>query len=110
MPGFTDSTIERAEQRTIADGVVVHELYRSGDTPTARRALAVRFAPGARWPGDDVHEPGPEDVFVLDGEFLGLTGPGSHHAAGAFVHCDRGTSHSPSTATGGMLLVYYPEG
>ncbi len=51
--------------------------------------MLVRFGPGARWPGDDVHEPGPEDTFL---------------------HCAAGTRHSPSTPTGGDLFVYYPEG
>jgi quercetin dioxygenase-like cupin family protein len=70
----------------------------------------VDFDAGTRWPGDDVHQPGPEEAFVVSGTFLGLAGPGTEHGPGSFIHCDAGTSHSPSTPTGGRLFVYYPEG
>jgi hypothetical protein len=72
--------------------------------------VLVSFPAGARWPGDDLHEPGPEGVFVVRGTFHGLTGPGSVHEPGTYVHCAAGTRHSPSTGTGGELFVYYPEG
>jgi quercetin dioxygenase-like cupin family protein len=110
MPGFTESHADDAEAAEITPGLVVRRLWRSGPERTARRALAVDFAPGTAWPGADEHEPGPEEVFVVSGTFTGLTGPGSRHDAGTFIHCDAGTSHSPSTTTGGRLFVYYPEG
>jgi quercetin dioxygenase-like cupin family protein len=110
MPGFTELHADNAEVASIAPGLVVRRLWRSGPERTARRALAVDFEPGAAWPGVDDHEPGPEEVFVVSGTFTGLTGPGSQHEAGTFIHCDAGSSHSPSTATGGRLFVYYPEG
>lgn len=110
MTGFTDTGVGRAESVEMAPGVTLHRLWRSGPEDSARRALVVDFAPGTSWPGVDVHEPGPEDVYVASGTFIGLTGPGSRHEAGSFIHCDAGTSHSPSTPTGGRLFVYYPEG
>ena len=72
--------------------------------------MVVEFEAGTRWPGSDLHESGPEDVYVVAGTFDGLAGPDSRHDAGSFIHCDRGTEHSPSTLTGGTLFVYYPEG
>ena len=108
--GFIEASVDEAERVEVGDGITVHRLYRSGPEATARRALLVRFAPGAQWPGDDVHEPGPEDVFVVSGTFHGLAGEGSVHGPGAFLHCAAGTRHSPSTPTGGDLYVHYPEG
>jgi hypothetical protein len=107
---FLEVHVSEAEQSEVGNGIVVHRLYRSGPEPTARRALLVRFPAGSHWPGVDVHEPGPEDVFVASGTFRGLTGDGSVHGPGTFLHLDAGTSHSPSTDTGGELFVYYPEG
>ena len=107
---FEQRSIDVAERAAVGDGIVVHRLYRSGPEPTARRALLVRFAPGAQWPGVDVHEPGPEDLYVVSGTFHGLTGPGSVHGPGTFLHLAAGTTHAPSTPTGGDLFVYYPEG
>ena len=39
-----------------------------------------------------------------------LTDEDSVHGPGTFLHLDAGTSHAPSTETGGDLFVYYPEG
>jgi hypothetical protein len=94
----------------IGDGIVVRRLFRAGPEPTAHRAVLVSFPAGSQWPGDDVHEPGPEGVYIVQGTFHGLTGPGSVHGAGTYLHCAAGTRHSPSTETGGELFVYYPEG
>lgn len=46
----------------------------------------------------------------MRGTFYGLAGTRTVHTAGDFVHCDAGTRHSPWTATGGELFVYYPAG
>ena len=107
---FVEITVGEAETGEVGDGIVVHRLYRSGPEATARRALVVRFPPGSHWPGDDVHEPGPEDVYVVAGTFHGLAGEGSVQGPGTFLHFDRGTSHSPWTETGGDLFVHYPQG
>jgi ChrR Cupin-like domain len=107
---FLEAHVGDAETSEVGNGIVVHRLYRSGPEPTARRALLVRFPANSQWPGVDVHEPGPEDVYVVRGTFHGLTGEASVHGPGTFLHCAAGTSHAPSTETGGELFVYYPEG
>jgi hypothetical protein len=107
---FVEIHFSDAERADVGNGIVVHRLYRSGPERTARRALLVRFPAGSRWPGVDVHEPGPEEVFVVSGVFRGLTEEDSVHGPGTFLHLDAGTSHAPSTDTGGDLFVYYPEG
>jgi anti-sigma factor ChrR (cupin superfamily) len=108
--GFTEARAGAVEAVTVGAGIIVHRLYRSGPEDDARRALVVTFPPGSQWSGDDVHLPGPEDVYVVRGIFYGLAGLRSVHGPGDFVHCDAGTRHSPSTDTGGELFVYYPAG
>lgn len=39
--------------------------------------MLVTFPPGSQWPGLDVHDPGPEDVYVVRGTFRGLIGDDS---------------------------------
>jgi hypothetical protein len=107
---FVEARVGRVERNEVGGGIVVHRLYRSGPQPDARRAVLVMFPPGAQWPGLDVHDPGPEDLYIVRGTFHGLTGAGSFHGPGTFLHLAAGTSHSPSTDTGGELFVYYPQG
>ena len=40
----------------------------------------------------------------------GSLGEASIHGPGTFLHFESGTSHTPSTETGGELFVYYPFG
>jgi quercetin dioxygenase-like cupin family protein len=101
---------DAVEPIEVGNGIVVRELFRAGPEATAHRACLVRFPAGSQWPGNDVHEPGPEGVYVLRGTFHGLAGPGSVHEAGTYLHAAAGTRHSPSTETGGELFVYYPNG
>jgi quercetin dioxygenase-like cupin family protein len=94
----------------VGPGVTLQRLWRHGPQATAPRAVVLDFAPGSSWPGVDVHQPGPEEVYVVSGRFLGLAGPGSDHQAGDFVHCEIGSEHAPSSQTGGRLFVFYPQG
>jgi hypothetical protein len=107
---FLEASVGGVERREVGNGIVVHRLYRSGPEADARRAQLVSFPPGSQWPGIDVHEPGPEDLYIVRGTFHGLVGEGSIHGPGTFLHCAAGTTHSPSTETGGELFVYYPAG
>jgi hypothetical protein len=107
---FVEAHVGAVETSDVGNGIVVHRLYRSGPERNARRALLVTFPPGSIWPGADVHDPGPEDLFIVSGTFHGLAGEGSIHGPGTFLHLEPGTSHTPSTETGGELFVYYPFG
>ena len=89
--------------RSPGPGIRVRDLWSEG----ARRALQVEFDPGAQWPGLDYHVPGPEEVYVVSGDFndgRGAYGPGT------FLHHPAGTSHSPRSEKGCVLFVFYPEG
>lgn len=89
--------------RTFGDGVRVRDLWTNG----VKRALQVEFDAGAQWPGLDMHVPGPEEVYVVSGDF----DDGAHvYGAGSFLHHPAGSSHSPRSAGGCTLFVFYPEG
>jgi DinB superfamily/ChrR Cupin-like domain len=85
------------------DGVRVRTLWRDG----VKRALEVEFDAGGQWPGIDYHVPGPEEVYVLSGDF---DDGASVYRAGAFLHHPAGSSHSPRSVEGCRLFVFYPEG
>lgn len=75
-------------------------------------ALEVVFAPGARWPGADVHTDSDELVVVKSGVLnTGVPGAGivdDACPAGAVVCAERGTSHVPYSDTGCTLYLFYP--
>lgn len=85
------------------EGVRCRTLWQDG----VKRALEVEFDAGAQWPGVDHHVPGPEEVYVLSGDF----DDGAHvYRAGTFLHHPAGSSHSPRSVDGCKLFVFYPEG
>ena len=89
--------------RDIGPGVRVREMWRNG----IKRALQVELDPGAQWPGLDYHVPGPEEVYVVSGDF---DDGANVYRAGTFLHHPAGSSHSPRSEEGCVLFVYYPEG
>jgi anti-sigma factor ChrR (cupin superfamily) len=74
---------------------------------TGAKALIVELRPHAKFPELDVHEPGPEEVFVISGVF---NDGEREHSAGSFIHHPAGTSHVPQSAHGCTLFVFYPAG
>ncbi len=71
------------------------------------KAQYVEFDPGACWEGIDVHQPGPEEVYVVSGVFNdGIR----DYPAGSFIHNPAGSSHIPQSLTGCAIFVFYPEG
>ncbi|HXC44511.1 MAG TPA: cupin domain-containing protein [Candidatus Dormibacteraeota bacterium] len=98
-----------------ADGVAPVDLYPgirkrtplSSDCPTGTRILLVEIDPGHRFLELDVHQPGPEEVYVLEGIFHDGA---REYPAGSFIHNPVGSSHIPQSATGCKLLVIFPQG
>lgn len=79
----------------------------SSDAPDGAKILVVDIDPGHRFLDLDVHGPGPEEVYVLEGIFH----DGVHdYPAGSFIHNPAGSSHIPQSATGCRLLVIFPQG
>ena len=89
--------------RSLGDGVRVRTLWRDG----VKSALEVEIDAGAEWPGIDYHVPGPEEVYVLSGDF---DDGANVHRSGTFLHHPAGSSHVPRSAEGCRLFVFYPEG
>jgi hypothetical protein len=84
-------------------GIRVRTIWRDG----VKRAMEVEIDAGAQWPGLDHHVPGPEEVYVLSGDF----GDGVNvYPAGTFLHHPAGTSHSPRSVEGCKLFVFHGEG
>ncbi|MFF4402965.1 cupin domain-containing protein [Streptomyces sp. NPDC001404] len=104
MPGYVWHAVQDAPVREIFPGIRVRPLW-SGDN--GAKAQVVELDPQACWQGIDVHEPGPEEVFVVSGVFNdGIR----DYPAGSFIHAPAGSSHVPQTTTGCTLFVFYPEG
>jgi anti-sigma factor ChrR (cupin superfamily) len=98
------TTLDDAPVRQLSPGVRIRPLWRGEHE---RTALVLELDPGAVWDGVDLHEPGPEELFVLDGVFNdGIR----DYPAGTFVHNPAGSSHVPQSRTGCRLFVFYPEG
>ncbi len=98
------SHVDDVPARPFAEGITLRQLWRD---PADRSAHIVDIAPGAVWPKLDVHEPGPEEVFVVSGVFNDGV---RDYPAGSFIHCPAGSSHVPQSTTGCRLFVFYPEG
>ena len=75
------------------------------EAPRAGKAMVVEFAPGSRWEGTDVHEAGPEEVYVVSGVFSDGV---RDFPAGTFLHAAKGTSHVPQSKSGCTLFIFYP--
>ncbi|MFJ9848995.1 cupin domain-containing protein [Streptomyces sp. NPDC101150] len=103
-PGYVWSAVRDAPVRELFPGIRVRPLW-TGDN--GAKAQVLEMDAHTCWEGIDVHEPGPEEVFVVSGEFH----DGERaYPAGTFVHAPAGSSHVPQTTTGCTLFVFYPEG
>ena len=71
------------------------------------KAQLVEIAPGAKWDGMELHEPGPEEVFVVSGIFNDGV---RDYGPGTFIHNPAGSSHVPQSESGCVLFLFYPEG
>ncbi|HJV21671.1 MAG TPA: cupin domain-containing protein [Holophagaceae bacterium] len=72
-----------------------------------RKALLLTIDPGCRFLELDVHEPGPEEVYVVRGTFQDGV---RDYPEGTFIQYPRGSAHIPQSFTGCTLLVIFPEG
>jgi ChrR Cupin-like domain len=105
MPAVEWARLEDAPVKEKFGGSIrVRTLWQSAN---GAKAQFVEIDPGACWQGLDVHEPGPEEVYVVSGIFNdGIR----DYDAGTFIHNAAGSSHVPQSKTGCTLFVFYPEG
>lgn len=96
--------VKDVEPVELFSGIRKRTLWKSD---SGAKALLVEIDPGCGWEGLDLHEPGPEEVYVVSGIFNDGV---RDYPAGTFIHNDAGTSHVPQSKTGCTLFVFYPEG
>lgn len=86
----------------ICPGVYSKLLWESR---SGRRAQILEIEPGAKFHELDIHDPGDEEVFVLEGMFNNGV---RDYPAGTFIHNPRGSSHfhSPKPAA---IFCFFPE-
>lgn len=103
-PACEWSTVRDAPVRELFPGIRLRPLW-NGDN--GAKAYVLEMDANTRWQGVDVHEPGPEEVFVVSGTF---NDGDRDYPAGSFIHAPAGSSHVPQTTTGCTLFLFYPEG
>ena len=104
LEGVVWSEVKDAPVRELNEGVRIRTLW---EGENGAKALIFEVDPGCRMAELDVHEPGPEEVFVLSGVFNDGV---RDYPAGTFIHNPAGSSHWPQSETGCVLFVFYPEG
>lgn len=102
--GYTWATVVDAPSRELFPGIRIRRLWKGAD---GAHAHVLEMAPGTSWPVRDVHEPGPEEVYVLTGTF---NDGARDYPAGTFIHAPAGSWHIPASRTGCTLFLFYPEG
>jgi hypothetical protein len=80
MEAIVWASAQETSARELFKGIHAHSLW-TGEN--GAHALIVEIAPGACWEELDVHEPGPEEVFVVSGTFNDGT---RDYAPGTFIH------------------------
>jgi anti-sigma factor ChrR (cupin superfamily) len=104
MPGYVWSSVQDAPVRELFPGIRLRPLWLGSN---GAKAYVLEMDPNTCWQGIDVHEPGPEEVFVVSGVF---NDGDRDYPAGSFIHAPAGSSHIPQTMTGCTLFIFYPEG
>lgn len=90
--------------RELAGGIRIWDVWQGEN---GAKAQVVDIPPGAVYPGVDVHQPGPEEVYVVSGVFNdGMR----DYPTGTFIHCPVDSRHVPQSKTGCRLFLFYPEG
>ena len=102
--GYESVSAADVAPREVFEGVRVRTLWKG---PTGAHANLLEMDAGASWPRRDIHEPGPEEVYVVSGVF---NDGARDYPAGTFLHAPAGSWHVPQTPNGCTLFVFYPEG
>jgi anti-sigma factor ChrR (cupin superfamily) len=104
MKDFEWANTDEAPVRELWAGIRLRTLWQGRN---GAKAQVLEMDPGTCWEGVDLHEPGPEEVYVVSGVFNdGIR----DYPAGSFIHAPAGSSHVPQSKTGCVLFVFYPEG
>lgn len=104
MEGVVWSNTNDAPVRELFEGIRLLSLWKGENGASAQ---VVEIDPGKCWEKLDVHEPGPEEVYVVSGVFNDGV---RDYPAGSFIHNPAGSSHIAQSKTGCTIFVFYPEG
>lgn len=102
--GYSSVHIDDCPVREVFPGIRLRLLWKA---QSGAQAAVLEMDPGTSWPRRDVHEPGPEEVYVLTGTFHDGA---RDYPAGTFLHAPAGSWHIPASAGGCTLFLFYPEG
>lgn len=102
--GYTSVLADDAPIVEVFPGIRRRPLWKGSN---GAHAHVLEMDPSASWPRRDVHEPGPEEVFVVAGTF---NDGARDYPAGTFLHAPAGSWHVPATTTGCTLFLFYPAG
>ena len=104
LQGVSSSHWQSVPAREIYPGIRKRVLWQG---PTGAKAAILEIDANAVFLELDVHQPGPEEVFVISGVFS----DGVHdYPAGSFIHNPVGSAHVPQSKEGCVLFVFFPEG
>jgi quercetin dioxygenase-like cupin family protein len=104
QPGYVSVMAGEVPAREVFPHVSLRTLWKGGNGAVA---ALLEIGPGGSWPKRDVHEPGPEEVYVVAGVF---NDGARDYPAGTFLHAPAGSWHVPASAGGCTLFLFYPEG
>lgn len=90
--------------KEVATGILERVIW---EGENGKRAIVFEFKTGAIFPGIEVHEVGPEQIYVISGVF---NDGRQDHMEGAFINNPIGSAHVPQSRQGCVVLVIYPEG
>lgn len=102
--GYFSAAVDDAPVRELFPGIRVRPLWQG---PNGAKAAVLEIDPGSSFPRDDVHSPGPEEVYVVAGVF---NDGARDYPAGTFLHAPAGSWHVPASEVGCTLFLFYPEG
>lgn len=104
LAGVSSAHWQSAPATEIYPGIRKRDLWQGQN---GAKAAILEIDAGASFTEVDVHQPGPEEVFVLSGVF----NDGIHeYPAGSFIHNPAGSAHVPQSKQGCVLFVFFPEG
>ena len=102
--GYTSVFVDEVPARELFAGIRLRTLWTGDNGATAH---ILEMDAGTSWEGRDVHEPGPEEVYVVAGTF---NDGARDYPAGTFLHAPAGSWHVPASGDGCTLFVFYPQG
>jgi anti-sigma factor ChrR (cupin superfamily) len=102
--GVTSKNWKDLPGNEVVTGIFERVLWKGGN---GERAIIFEFKAGAKFPGIEIHENGPEQIYVISGIF---NDGRENHPEGAFINNPIGSAHIPQSAEGCVVLVIYPEG